>query len=340
MPLSRVALPLVGASDPPAAQESDSVFEKAVDWLLGTPLHIVVIIVVALLVMAVLRRTIRGVTEHIAKGTSVLDSGLLADTEFGAVLRDVSPLASSRRTQRARTIGTVLRSVSTLVIMSIAILLILDLLRVNIAPFLASAGIAGVALGFGAQSLVKDFLSGIFLLIEDQYGIGDTVQVGEVVGTVESVALRITEVRDVDGTLWYIRNGEILRVGNRTQGWARASVEVRLPYDSDLATAHTALQEAADALAADESVTQWLQTTPEISGIETLNSTTLTLRVSARAEPPHVADVSRVLRTSVRESIERHGIVLAPDPATTMIIRPEAAESKATPSQPPSRPEK
>lgn len=332
------AQPLAAATEPSATAETISTFEKVINWLLGVPLQIVIIIVVSLLAMAVLRRTIRGVTEHIAKGSSVLDSGPLAGTEFGAVLRDVSPLASSRRKQRARTIGTVLRSVSNLVVVSIAILLILDLLHVNISPFLASAGIVGVALGFGAQSLVKDFLSGVFLLVEDQYGIGDTVQVGDVVGTVESVALRITEVRDIEGTLWYIRNGEILRVGNRTQGWARASVVIRMPYGTDLEEAHAALQEAADAVVADDSISSRLQTTPEIGGIETLTSTSMTMRVSVRVDPPHFAEVSRVLRANVLEAVERHHIDLVPEVAPTLIVQSPPYESNPTKARPADEP--
>ena len=104
--------------------------------------------------------------------------------------------------------------------------MMLSELGVNVAPIIASAGILGIALGFGAQSLVKDFLSGIFMIFEDQYGVGDVVDLGEAIGTVEAVSLRVTRLRDVNGTVWYVRNGEILRVGNMSQNWARTVLDV------------------------------------------------------------------------------------------------------------------
>lgn len=162
------------------------------DWFLGEPLKIVIIFLVAFVVRFLLVRA----------------NNRLVRQAFGS---------NQRRDQRSSTISSVLNTVTSVIIWGTAILMSLTVVGVNIAPLLASAGIAGVALGFGAQTLVKDYISGIFLIVEDQYGIGDEVEIGTVRGKVEGVALRTTRVRDEAGVLWYIRNGEILNVANFSQ---------------------------------------------------------------------------------------------------------------------------
>jgi small-conductance mechanosensitive channel len=258
------------------------------DWFVGTPLRLVLTALVGLVVLVLLRRMIKSVTDHLASG-SLMD----------------------RRGLRARTIGSVLRSTATLVVGAIVVLMMLDEVGVNIMPLVASAGVAGVALGFGAQSLVKDFLSGMFMLFEDQYGVGDTITVGDVSGTVEAVALRITKVRDSSGTLWYVRNGEILRVGNRTQGWARATVEVGLAVDADLEQARAALTRAGARLTADPVLSTYLQETPRVVGIETLSAAGVTLNIEVRTNPSMQWDVARALREAVRTELSEAGLALA-----------------------------
>ncbi len=280
-------------------------------WLIGIPLRIVLIVVVSLLLLAVVHRAIKVVTERVLRGKS--HKPVLARTEIGAALLDTATLESPRREQRIRTLGSVLRSTSNILVTGIAVLLVLDELGINIAPLVASAGIVGVALGFGAQSLVKDFLSGVFLLMEDQYGVGDLVQIGDVTGTVESVALRVTRLRDVDGVLWIIRNGEILNVGNKTQGWARASVAIRVPYDANLPIVYEALQQAADDVMEDESLSGAFQSPPTVGGIENMTSQSLTIRVAARTDPAKVWPVTVALRERIREIIDERKIPLAPD---------------------------
>ncbi len=137
-------------------------------------------------------------------------------------------------------------------VFGIAFVMVLSELGLNVAPILASAGVLGLAIGFGAQNLVKDFLSGVMMMVEDQYGVGDEVDLGEAIGTVEHVALRVTRVRDVDGTVWYVRNGEILRVGNASQNWARTVLDVNVSYDQDLRKVREVLQEVAHGLWDDE----------------------------------------------------------------------------------------
>ena len=142
--------------------------------------------------------------------------------------------ATTRRAQRSKTIGDLFKSIVTGVLVAIIGTMMLSELGVDIAPIIASAGIIGIALGFGAQSLVKDFLTGIFMIVEDQYGVGDVIDVGEAIGTVEAVTLRVTRLRDLNGTVWYVPNGEILRVGNMSQNWSRAVVDVAVAYSEDL----------------------------------------------------------------------------------------------------------
>ncbi|GAA2233148.1 mechanosensitive ion channel [Rarobacter faecitabidus] len=301
---------VLAAAGTDLGEEAESWVTKALNWLVGAPLHILAIIAVSIILLAVLHRIIKAATNKIVRGTA---TGALAKTEIGAALLQVSALDSPRREQRARTVGTVLRSASNLIVAAVAILMILDIIGVNIAPLVASAGIVGVALGFGAQTLVKDFLSGIFLLMEDQYGVGDVVRIGEVTGTVESVALRVTRVRDVDGVLWIIRNGEILKVGNTSQGWSRASVAVRVPHDCDLESLYEALGEAAQQVADDEVLSTVIQGAPTIGGIESMTSNSLTIRAAIRTDPDRVFDVATALRLAVNREIEKRGIALAPD---------------------------
>ncbi|GAA3813152.1 mechanosensitive ion channel family protein [Cellulomonas soli] len=288
---------------------------KSWDWLLGVPLRIFLIVVIGAISLAVLRRVIRKVTEHIADGSSLLDRGPLrplGESEMAsALLKAANPLANARRAQRARTIGSVLRSGATLLVGGTVAILVLDTLGVNVAPFLASAGVLGVAIGFGAQSLVKDFLSGLFMLLEDQYGVGDVIDVGPASGTVEAVALRVTKIRDGDGTLWYVPNGTMLRVGNKTQGWAKAVVEIDVDYFADLDEVRSLLTEAASKVADDPVVGTYLDGEPTITSIEKLTSEAVTLRLSVRTAPSMQWEVARALRVQARAALESADIPLA-----------------------------
>jgi len=308
----------------PTPSPSDNVGDQIADtanvwltWFLGTPLQVILIVMIGSILLAVLRRLINRVTEHIADGTPLTErrgmKGLkgLSQTAVGTVLLRANPLASARRAQRARTIGSVLRSTANILVGTTIVLMVLAELGMNIAPFLASAGIVGVALGFGAQSLVKDFLSGTFMLLEDQYGVGDSVDFGVVAGTVEEVALRVTKVRDADGTLWYIRNGEILRTGNKSQEWGRASAEVHVAYFADLAQVQRVLREAGEEVAADPVLGTYLLERPVVSGIESMTPEEMVLKISVRTQASMQGEVSQALRTAVRERLAASGVPLA-----------------------------
>jgi moderate conductance mechanosensitive channel len=284
------------------------------EWFVGVPLRIVLILVFSAIVLLLLRRAIAGITRHIAEGEPVIERGVLRPigrTEVGSVLLKANPLANARRAQRARTIGSVLRSTASVVVWSLAAVLVLDSLGVNLAPFIASAGIVGVAVGFGAQSLVKDFLSGLFMLLEDQYGVGDVVDVGPATGTVEAVALRVTKIRDEDGTLWYVPNGSMVRVGNKTQGYSTAVVEVDVDYFVDLDEASGLLRQAARDVAADPVVGTYLQGEPTVTGAEKLAADAVGLRLSVRTAPAMQWEVARHLRVAVRRVLEAAAMPLA-----------------------------
>ena len=273
----------------------------AVDWLVGAPLHILIIIVVAVITNAVIRRAIRRFTDTISGTVS-------AHARRSEAQVVIPPDRTVRAASRAKTIGSVLRSLSTAIVYSIAALTVLGELGIDLAPLVASAGIAGVALGFGAQSLVKDFLTGMFMLMEDQYGVGDIIDAGEAKGTVEAVGLRTTRLRDVEGTVWYIPNGQISRIGNKSQEWARALLDVSVEYDTDLRKAETIIKEVADSMWHDEDWSVRLLEEPEIWGVENLGVNGVDIRLGIKTRPAEQFKVMRELRTRLKERFDREGI--------------------------------
>jgi small conductance mechanosensitive channel len=189
-------------------------------------------------------------------------------------------------------------------------MMVLSEVGVDIAPLLASAGILGVALGFGAQSLVKDFLSGIFMIFEDQYGVGDIVNLGEASGTVEAVGLRVTRLRDVDGTVWYVRNGEILRVGNQSQNWARSVLDIAVGYKEDVTRVRRILQEVAHDLWEDEAFHDLIIEEPEVWGVQSIGPDSVVVRVTLKTMPQQQWSVSREMRERVKTRFDAEGITM------------------------------
>ncbi|GAA3299911.1 MULTISPECIES: mechanosensitive ion channel family protein [Dactylosporangium] len=285
-------------------------------WVLVKPLTIITIIIVALIIRALIHRAIDRLIKH-----------TVADSENGGSIlrplrRRLPTLAapSERRNQRARALGSVLRSIASAVVFSIATMLVLGEIGINLGPLLASAGIAGLAIGFGAQNLVKDFIAGLFMLLEDQYGVGDVVDVGEVTGTVEAVGLRITTVRDGTGVVWYVRNGEIVRVGNKSQGWAVVNIDVPVGFVSvDQATA--VLQETVEQFAADADFADDFMDPPKVLGVEQLTAEGAVLRVTVKTSNEAQWRIGRELRRRTTDALERAGIT-AQLTAARMYIRP------------------
>ncbi|MDO4716832.1 MAG: mechanosensitive ion channel family protein [Propionibacteriaceae bacterium] len=250
----------------------------------------------------IVTRTVKRLTAH----------DPLSSDKIGAraarVMAATSGVSLERHRQRTMTLGSLLRNIVTVVIYSVMILTILSILGIPMAPLLASAGVGGIALGFGAQALVKDFLSGIFMIAEDQYGVGDHVRIGEVTGTVEEVTLRITKVRDASGMAWYIRNGEVLTVGNVSQGWSTAIIDIPVAYDEDPEHVLSLLQGVANDLDADEKWSDYLLETPMVAGVESIASGTMTLRLIAKCAPNRQLGVQRELRQRAKQVLAAAGI--------------------------------
>ncbi len=282
------------------------------DRLIGLPLAILGLVALGLVLRFVFHRLVDRLVSRAEGGVLPGRVGRLARRRRPAEqthtqeLRDLA--AATRRVQRAKTMGDLLKSVITGVLVAIFGTMILSQLGVNIAPIIASAGIIGIALGFGAQSLVKDFLSGVFMIFEDQYGVGDVIDVGEAIGTVEAVSLRVTRLRDLDGTVWYVPNGEILRVGNKSQNWSRAVVDVGVGYDEDLARAKRVLGEVAHDLWEDEDYRSVIIEEPEVTGVEALAADAITLRVLVKTAPMEQWAVARELRQRIKARFDHEGI--------------------------------
>ncbi len=208
----------------------------------------------------------------------------------------------------------------------------------NVAPILASAGVLGLAIGFGAQNLVKDFLSGVMMMVEDQYGVGDAVDLGEAIGTVEAVGLRVTRVRDVDGTVWYVRNGEILRVGNQSQNWARTVLDISVSYSEDLARVRAVLTEVAHSLWDDEDYRDIIIEEPEVWGVQNLGPEAVVVRVTLKTAPMEQWNVAREMRERIKARFDHEGIVM-PLPQRVVWQRDQQPEQAADPASASARPD-
>ncbi|PPK69013.1 mechanosensitive ion channel family protein [Actinokineospora auranticolor] len=272
-------------------------------WLVAKPLKILLIFVVAFLIRLAVRRLIDKLTSGNGKTPA-----LLRPLKERAPQALGSLVVSERRAQRARTIGSVLKSVVTFLVYGLAFILALGELGVQLGPIIASAGIVGVALGFGAQNLVKDFLSGIFMMLEDQYGVGDVVDVGEASGTIEAVGLRVTTLRDVNGTVWYVRNGEILRVGNSSQGFAVAVVDLPVGYGADVDAVTDLLAKVIGDAVAEEQMSADVIEPPEVLGVEKVTPESITIRMTVKVRPGRQWAVQRALRARAMGAIEEAGI--------------------------------
>ena len=278
-------------------------WESTLAWVAGAPVRIVLILLGAVLVRWLVHRSIRTLVDRAVERADAHER-----TSFERMIDRAAGGNQERRRQRALTMGSLLRSVATFLIGMIALLTVMAELGVPLAPLLTSAGIGGIALGFGAQSLVRDFLSGIFMIIEDQYGVGDVVDTGEAVGTVEEVSLRVTRLRDATGVVWFIRNGEIVRIGNRSQGWAMATIDVPVAYDEEPRHVLPILKRVVAEVAEDPEWSDKLLETPTVAGVESVSGGTMTLRVFAKTRPGEQFAIPRVIRERAKEAFDQAGV--------------------------------
>lgn len=283
---------------------------------LATPLHVFVIIVVAYILTRITRMLVRRVVRNLQREQTG-DRISKIKQRTGLALLDTSPVPSVRRALRAETIGAVLRSIASVLIWSTALLMVLEEIRVNLAAIGIGASIIGVAIGFGSQALVRDFLSGIFMLIEDQYGVGDVIDTGVAIGTVEGVSLRTTRLRDAEGTVWHVPNGEIRRVGNKSQQWTRVILDVSVAYDADIERATYVIRSAAEATKSDPELGSVITDDPEVWGIEAVEGDHVLIRLAVKTVPLEQWKVARGLRARLKAALDDAGIAPASESVIT-----------------------
>lgn len=275
-------------------------------WFDGTPLYVVLVLLATFITNAVVARAIQRTVRRAARAARKTRLGSEKRSVRTAELTEM--LMGERGEQRAEAIGQLLRSAASLTIWLVGILIVLTRLGIDIGPLLASASVLGVALGFGAQALIKDYLAGIFIILEDQYGVGDFVDVGPVVATVEEITLRITRLRDLSGVVWYIRNGEIMRVANRSQGWTVAVIDIPVAYDENLDRVRRIVERVALAMDDDPSFDDMLLGRPEFAGVESVTGDAVFIRVTAKAAPEQQTPVARELRERIKNAFDAEGV--------------------------------
>ena len=296
--------------------------------VLVLPAKIALILGVAAVAQRLVRRTIRRFSQAMhgeRHHAGAPDQTTTADHAPRAILAGgVGSGPSLRRAQRAETIGALLRSVSAVAIWTVAALMVMAELGLNLGPLIAGAGILGIALGFGSQNLVRDFVTGVFMLAEDQYGVGDLIDVGEATGRVEGVSLRTTRLRDINGTVWHVPNGEIQRVGNQSQQWARAVVDVEVAYDTDIKLATDVIKATADGMWVDEGSPGLMIEEPEVLGVENLGADGIAIRLVVKTAPDAQLGVARELRARIKRAFDEAGIEI-PFPQRTVWHRVDDA---------------
>ncbi|MFT4228851.1 MAG: mechanosensitive ion channel [Microbacterium sp.] len=268
-------------------------------------LWIAVIIAICIALSWLLRFVIRRVVNRVVTGAK--NRAKVDDTRS----IEVSPLAQVRIVQRTRTLGTILQNITNVTLVIIALILIVNVIAPSILGSLTLLSAAvGAGLGFGAQNIVKDVLNGIFIVAEDQIGIGDVVDLELATGVVEYVSVRITHVRDVNGTLWYVRNGEITRIGNMSMGWARAIIDLAVPVDVDVPAVEGALLDTARSLAKEPKWRSRILEKPEVWGLESVSGDALVIRLVVKTRPNAKDDVARELRMRLKTTMDAMGIQL------------------------------
>ncbi|MEU4146437.1 mechanosensitive ion channel family protein [Streptomyces parvulus] len=298
-----------GSTTPPvpSLQDAQEHATNAAGWVeenwstwLAIGLRVLLIVVIAAVLRAVVRRAITKLIERMnrrpATGGSTALSSLLVNAE--------------RRRQRSEAIGSVMRSVASFLILGTAALMILGTFQINLAPLLASAGVAGVAIGFGARNLVTDFLSGVFMILEDQYGVGDSIDAGVASGEVIEVGLRVTKLRGVDGEIWYVRNGEIKRIGNLSQGWSTAGVDVTVRSDENLDRVKEVLDAVGERMSKEEPWNEMLWGPIDVLGLDSVLLDSMVVRVSAKTMPGKSLTVERELRWRIKRAFDEAGIAI------------------------------
>lgn len=287
----------IGEATDRAGHAATWIGENWSTWL-GIGLRIVLIVVIALVLRQLIQRALTRLIARMNRSAQAVEG-----TALGGLL-----VNAERRRQRSEAIGSVLRSVTSFLILGTAALMVLGALSINLAPLLASAGVAGVALGFGARNLVTDFLSGVFMILEDQYGVGDTIDAGVASGEVIEVGLRVTKLRGAEGEIWYVRNGEVQRIGNLSQGWATAAVDVTVRPTEDLDRLRAVIGGVGERMAKDDPWNERLWGPVQLLGLDSVEIGAMVLKVSAKTMPGQSLGVERELRFRIKRALDAAGI--------------------------------
>lgn len=317
-------------------QTDSEFFAAATDWVINRPAKIVFILLGAFILSRVAKRAIRHLSTEITDATTSDKLSGIRGSFAGRLL--VQDGEAARAAARAETITTVLSSVASVVIWGLAALMILGELQIEIGPLIAGAGVAGIALGFGAQTVVRDFLTGLFMLVEDQFGVGDIIDVGQIggpdiIGVVEKVSLRTTTLRDIQGTVWHVPNGEILRVANKSQLWSRALLDIEVAYGTDIRLAEGVIQRVANDLwESGEGVGAHILEEPEVWGVQTLGASGIAIRLVIKTRPAEQWPVERELRLRIKEAFDEAGIEIPFPQQTTWIRSDDEGRSAPDPS--------
>ncbi|HET6858638.1 MAG TPA: mechanosensitive ion channel family protein [Streptomyces sp.] len=316
-------------SDPVTLDEAAERANNAAGWVeenwstwLSVGLRILLIVLIATVLRTVIRRSLTKLIARMNRSAQAVEG-----TALGGLL-----VNAERRRQRSEAIGSVLRSVASFLILGTAALMVLGALNINLGPLLASAGVAGVALGFGARNLVTDFLSGVFMILEDQYGVGDSIDAGVASGEVIEVGLRVTKLRGDNGEIWYVRNGEIKRIGNLSQGWATAGVDVQVRPSEDLDHVRKVIVEVAEELAKADPWNELLWGPVDVLGLDSVLLESMTVRITAKTMPGKALGVERELRWRIKQAFDREGIRIVGGPVAVEQAVTPPADPTAAPS--------
>ncbi|MCM3504701.1 mechanosensitive ion channel family protein [Curtobacterium sp. ODYSSEY 48 V2] len=296
---------------------ASNAFTQFVDtW--QAPITIVITVIAAIILRLILRRVIKGVVDQVVNGAKRRQN--VDDTQ--ALI--ASPVQTARVVQRTRTLGSVLENLATVVVVVIALIVIVTAVWQGAAVgIVGGASLIAAGLAVGAQSIVKDLLSGVFMILEDQAGVGDVVDTGQATGVVENVGLRVMQIRDVNGILWFVPNGQILRVGNLSQGWSRVLVDITVPYDTDIDAVQDALLRAAVTMSQEPRWRQRIVEKPEIWGLQSISDAGMVFRLVVKTRASELDVVGREMRVRLKRAVDELGVTL---PAMAMIM-PEGWEN-------------
>lgn len=322
-------------------------FASASVWIVDKPLAVLIILLLAIIARRIVRRAIDHMVDRIGEDKKHEEEDAAERTAEEGRNWDPERLAekmkqlrerTERASQRAKTLATLFKSIASTIIWAVALMMLLAEFDVNLGPLIAGAGIIGVAVGFGAQSIVRDLLTGVFMLIEDQYGVGDVVDLGDAVGTVESVGLRTTRLRDISGTVWHVPNGAIARVGNMSQLWARVPLDLDVAYDTDLDEAMAIIKRVADEVWLEQGESTTVLEEPTLSGVQAFGADAVTIRVMLKTEPSEQWATARLMRRRIKAAFDDAGIEI-PFPQRTVWVRSgepdgESGERRASAFEP------